>query len=136
MSYAEDLEPLLKDEPPDVQKAVRRAIKLLEEDDGPTPEDALHTLVRLGSTAASGTRPSGPLIVEAVAALLTLGRTLHQKRKKKIAKSRREGTAAGLAAYQASKAASASSRAQAQAQGAASAWARSRRAGKASKKLP
>lgn len=125
-SYAEDLQPLIEDEPPEVQKAIRRAIRLLEEDDGPQPAEALHTLVKLGSTAAAGTRPSGALIVEAIAALLTLGRTVQQKHRAKVAQSRRKGTAAGLAAYQASKAASASARAQKQAQGAAAAYARTR----------
>lgn len=122
MSYADDIEELIRDEPPEVKAALRRALSLLENDDGPSPEESVKTLVKLGALAAGGAVPGGALIVEGVVALLTLGRTIRKKRLQKVAASRRQHTAAGLAARRASRATSARENAKK----AAAAWEKSR----------
>lgn len=124
MRGASDMEELIRDEPPEVKAALRRALSLLENDDGPSPEDSVKTLVKLGEFAAGGRVPYGALIVEGVAALLTLGRIIRTKRLRKIAASRRQSTAEGLAARRASRAVSA----QEGAKKAAGAWGKSQRA--------
>ena len=129
MSYADDLEELIRDEPPAVQKALRAALSVLEHDDGPPPEEAIKTLAKIGLSAAKGAVPTAGAIIDGIVALITLGRTIREKRLIKVAKSRKAGTAAGLAAYHSNKMASDKSRAQAAeaaSKGAAEAWVKAR----------
>lgn len=123
MSYKEDILELAQGEPLAVRAALRRAVEILEEDNGPEPDEAVFSLVTLGLAAASGSPTPASLIVEGVAALITLGRTIQKKRRRKIRRSRKSGTAAGLAARKSSRKTSAKMNAL----GAGAAWASSRR---------
>ena len=135
MSYADDVEELIADESPTVKAAIRAALAVIEEDNGPEPDEAIKTLAKLGLGAAKGSVPAAGAIIEGIVALITLARTLNANRTRKIAKSRKEGTAAGLSAYVSNKAASERASAQNTAQGAAKALETGRRA-LASKRKP
>lgn len=100
----DDLDELLEGHRPAVKAALRAAFAAAESDKN-DPYDDYVTLKALGHMLAGGAPPPAAVIIAAVGAAVSLLRYAQKKRRKRINKSRRRGMSAGLAAYNANKAA-------------------------------
>ncbi len=91
----------LADLPPYCRDAIRAALIAAEEDRD--PKEDYRQLMRLGHLLMGGAVPGPATIISAIAAGVSLLRWVDKKKKRRNRRRRRRGTAAGLAAYRASK---------------------------------
>ena len=100
----DELEELLEGHRPEVKAAIRAAFAAAESN-GNDPQHDYRALMQLGHLLAGGAPPPVAVIVAAVGAAVSLLRYTQRKRRKRINRSRKRGMSAGLAAYNANKAA-------------------------------
>lgn len=92
----EYLEELIEEYPLNVRRAMRAAFDAA--DSKHDPQEDLRTIADIGATVAAGLHPSPLAIVQLVGAGISLARWSIKKRKRRNAKRRRAGMAAGMAA--------------------------------------
>ena len=106
MGTYEDIQKYIASQPPEIQTHLRasleRAHRIAEGLEDPTPDvpGALEKLVEIGAEAAKGFPPVGPIVGEALTALLIV---MHAAERVEGRKRARQGTASGLASWLASR---------------------------------